>query len=417
MSVIGARGDRGSGAVRYCGCDGGREMSGEKRSTGGGSRPRRSDTGAAASGPALVGGAVLDALWRTPGSRPGGALRLFHGPRRPTEGRIVAGVCVGLARGSQPMAIALRVVFPLILPMGFLVYLLLWMVLPSAADAPDGLDPSADPEDGGPLPPVQPREVTAWFLLLGIGGGVAALVAVQLVQFHHVAVLPSVLLGLVIGLPCALLPSAPLLTWRIVAAGLVAVLVAVAAADSTASAPGGAPGTAPQLWPWPVAALVALPVVLYVVAVTYPGRIALGVGVVTVAADIAAAFPVVGTHPGQAVWISVLAAAVLLFGYNVRSRRAAQRRLAQESALRRRDRARQEVLEERSRIARELHDVVSHHMSMIAVQADAAAYKFPDLDPGPAAAFTTIRDASRDALAEMRRVVGLLREEDEAPEA
>ncbi|MFD0804286.1 sensor histidine kinase, partial [Streptomonospora algeriensis] len=183
-----------------------------------------------------------------------------------------------------------------------------------------------------------------------------------------------------------------------------------------ASAPAGGPGPAPQLWPWPVAALVALPVVLYVVAVTYPGRVALGVGLVTVAADIAAAYPVVGTHPAQTLWIAVLAAAVLLFGYNVRSRRAAQLRLAQESALRRRDRARQAVLEERSRIARELHDVVSHHMSMIAIQAEAASYKYPDLAPGPTATFTAIRDASRDALAEMRRVVGLLREGDAVPE-
>src|SRR5699024_9916202 len=102
------------------------------------------------------------------------------------------------------------------------------------------------------------------------------------------------------------------------------------------------------------------------------GRTTVGVGVVTVVACFLSAYPLLNTHPGQAAWLSAVAAAVLLFGYNVRSRRSAQRRLARESALRRRDRARQAVLEERSRIARELHDVVSHHMSMIAIQADAA---------------------------------------------
>ncbi|WP_052810244.1 sensor histidine kinase [Streptomonospora alba] len=391
----------------------------------GGARENRpgDDGGSAAAGAASTGPpgpasavrAVADALWRTPGALPRGPLRLVHGPRRPVRGRVAAGVCAGLARGSQPMTLVLRVLFPLVsFPVGIVVYLLLWVVLPRADEAPDE-DGEAGPDDGGRLPPVQPREVTAWFLLLGVGGGIAALVAVQLVQFHRVDTVFSILLGLVVGLPFALLPVAPLTAWRIMAAGLFAVLIAVGA-SAPPSHLGSAYTTPYELWPWPVAALVALPVVLYAVAVNHPGRTTVGVGLVTVGADIAAASPLVGTHPGQVLWIAAVAAAVLLFGYNVRSRRTAQRRLAEESALRRQDRARQAVLEERSRIARELHDVVSHHMSMIAIQADAAPYKFPDLTPGPAATFTTLRDAARDALAEMRRVVGLLREEDEAPE-
>nr|WP_255429711.1 histidine kinase [Streptomonospora sp. PA3] len=367
-------------------------------------------------GPAWVLGSVRDALWRSPGGRPQGPVRLFHGPSRPAEGRIVAGVCAGLARGSQPMTITLRVVFPLFsFPLGLLVYLLLWMLLPRDDEVPDDSAQEGAGRDGGGLPPVQPREVTAWFLLLGVSGGLSALVAVQLAQFHRLDPVLAIVLGFAVGLPFALLPVAPLLTWRMTAAGLFAVLAAIGL--GAPPVPAGAAGAAPyELWPWPVAALLALPVVLYAVAVNYPGRIALGVGLVTVAADIAAASLLVGTHPGQTAWIAAVAAAVLLLGYNVRSRRAAQRRLAQETALRRRDRARQAVLEERSRIARELHDVVSHHMSMIAIQADAAPYKFADLDTGPAATFTTIRDAARDALAEMRRVVGLLREEGEVPD-
>ncbi|MDA0562974.1 histidine kinase [Streptomonospora sp. S1-112] len=359
-------------------------------------------------------GAVLDALWRWPARRPGGPLRLLAGPRRPAGGRtagarLAGGVCAGLARGSQPAALTLRIVFVLVgFPLGVVVYLLLWLVLPAEGDpAPDPetrAETGEDPASPTPLP----REVTAWVLLTAVAGGLAALVAVQLALFHQLAVLPSVLLGLVVGLPFALLPVAPLLTWRITAGGLAVVLYAV-----------GAYGDPPlDLWPWPVAALVALPVVLYAVAAAYPGRITAGVAVVTVGLDIAAAYPLAGTHPAQTAWIGAVAAAVLLLGYNVHSRRAAQRRLAEESRLRRRDRARQAVLEERSRIARELHDVVSHHMSMIAIQADAAPYKFADLEPGPTETFHAIRDAARDALAEMRRVVGLLREEDEdgAPE-
>ncbi|MFC3519119.1 histidine kinase [Streptomonospora nanhaiensis] len=350
--------------------------------------------------------AVLDALWRWPARRPGGPLRLLGGPRRPARGRVVAGVCGALARGSQPVTLTLRVVFPLVgLPLGLVAYLLLWLVLPAEDDPP------AEPEDAdseappaAPLP--LPRELTAWALLLGVSAGLASLTAVQLAQFHQVPALAAVVLGFALGLPFALLPTAPLLTWRVMAAGLFATLLAVGAV--------GTVGAPPQnLWPWPVAALLALPVVLYAVAVSYPGWISAGVGILTVAFDVLAAYPLTGTHPAQTGWIAAVAAAVLLLGYNVRGRRTAQRRLAEESRLRRRDRARQAVLEERSRIARELHDVVSHHMSMIAIQADAAPYKFAGLEPGPTETFHAIRDAARDALAEMRRVVGLLREEDE----
>ncbi|WP_461003837.1 histidine kinase [Streptomonospora sediminis] len=371
-------------------------------------------------GPAAIVRAVWDALWGTPGNRPQGPLRLFHGPHRPAQGRIVAGVCAGLARGSQPMAITLRILFPIVsLPLGIAVYLLLWLVLPDERTGPAG---GAGPESAGAAgegpqqqQPAQPREVTAWFVLFGLSCGVAALVAVQLVEFYQLDVVVSVLLGGAVGLPFALLPFAPLLCWRIMAAGLVAVLIAVG--NSAPPLPAGV-AALPQyhLWPWPVAALVALPVVLYAVAVNYPGRTTVGVGMVTVTACFLSAYPLVGTHPGQTAWLSAAVAAVLLFGYNVRSRRAAQQRLARESALRRRDRARQALLEERSRIARELHDVVSHHMSMIAIQADAAPYKFRELGSGPAGTFTAIRDAAREALAETRRVVGLLREEHEAPE-
>ncbi|MDT0301504.1 histidine kinase [Streptomonospora wellingtoniae] len=357
-------------------------------------------------GPASVARAVADALWRTPAERPHGPLRLLHGAVRPSDGRIVGGVCAAFAHGSQPMAVTLRVLFAAVaFPLGVPVYLLLWILLPREGEVPD--------EDGeGPLPPVLPREATAWFLLLGVGVGISALAAVQLVQFHGIDPMAAVPLGLALGLPFALLPVAPLLAWRITAAGMFASLVAVALFSPPVV---GGSFVSESFWPWPIAALVSLPVVLYAVAVTYPGRTAAGVGVVT-AADIAAASLLVGTPAGQALWIAAIVPVVLLFGYNVRSRRAAQRQLAQESALRRRDRARQAVLEERSRIARELHDVVSHHMSMIAIQADAAPYKFTDLHQGPAATFTTIRDAAREALAEMRRVVGLLREEDEVPE-
>lgn len=79
-----------------------------------------------------------------------------------------------------------------------------------------------------------------------------------------------------------------------------------------------------------------------------------------------------------------------------------------------RERARTEqaaVAAERARIARELHDVIGHEVSVIALQADAAAAALAKAPERAAAPVATIRSAAASALAEMRRVVGLLREE------
>jgi signal transduction histidine kinase len=107
---------------------------------------------------------------------------------------------------------------------------------------------------------------------------------------------------------------------------------------------------------------------------------------------------------------------ILVLGDAILGRHTAETQLAEQAELRRRDLARQAVLEERSRIARELHDVVAHHMSMIAIQAEAAPLKIPDLPPAAQETLTAIRSAAREALAETRRVVGLLRNGDEVAE-
>lgn len=71
--------------------------------------------------------------------------------------------------------------------------------------------------------------------------------------------------------------------------------------------------------------------------------------------------------------------------------------------------ARQTVLDERTRIARELHDLVAHSMSIVSVQAG-VGHHLIDQDPGQAkAALATIESTSRQALTEMRRMLGVLR--------
>jgi signal transduction histidine kinase len=66
---------------------------------------------------------------------------------------------------------------------------------------------------------------------------------------------------------------------------------------------------------------------------------------------------------------------------------------------------------ERARIARELHDVVAHHISVIAVQAETARLTTPGLPPAGAQRLSEIGDTARAGLTEMRRLLGVLRED------
>jgi signal transduction histidine kinase len=104
------------------------------------------------------------------------------------------------------------------------------------------------------------------------------------------------------------------------------------------------------------------------------------------------------------------------FGEAARQLAVSNARLAALSAeLQREQQAREQraLTEERLRIARELHDVVAHHMSVIAVQAGLAHYVL-EPEPGRARkALSTVMDVTEEALQEMRRVLVLLRLEDE----
>ncbi len=103
---------------------------------------------------------------------------------------------------------------------------------------------------------------------------------------------------------------------------------------------------------------------------------------------------------------------VWVLGRNLRLRRAYFAELEDRAARLERARgtdARAARVEERSRIARELHDVVAHHVSVMTVQAGAAR-RIIDRDPGSAReAMSTIEEVGRTALSEMRRIVGVLR--------
>ncbi len=98
----------------------------------------------------------------------------------------------------------------------------------------------------------------------------------------------------------------------------------------------------------------------------------------------------------------------VLAGVVVRMRRSNREQLA---VAERRHEDERAVLEERQRIARELHDVVAHHMSVIAIQAEAAPYKTADPPKELVESFADIRASALSGLGELRRVLGVLRSE------
>jgi signal transduction histidine kinase len=103
---------------------------------------------------------------------------------------------------------------------------------------------------------------------------------------------------------------------------------------------------------------------------------------------------------------AILAAIPLLMGAIVRARRSSRTELAQQARRLEGERA---LLTERQRIARELHDIVAHHMSVIAIQAEAGPRKVANPPPELVESFADIRASALSGLDELRRLLGVMR--------
>jgi signal transduction histidine kinase len=194
---------------------------------------------------------------------------------------------------------------------------------------------------------------------------------------------PTYVLAVLTAAPVALRQRAPLLTTGIIIGGLAGYGLLN---YGYTEVPNGGIGlvvgmfTAATLRPRRVAALVFVPALA--VTTTY----------------IAAA--------GLPVWFALTQSALVLLGAWILgdgTRRWAQR--TEHLAAR----AAQAVADERVRIARELHDIVSHHMSVVSLQAGLARYVLDTDPPTAKVAISAAGDAGRQALAEMRRLLDVLR--------
>jgi signal transduction histidine kinase len=183
-------------------------------------------------------------------------------------------------------------------------------------------------------------------------------------------------------------------------------------------------------WPFPAAVAATLLTVGILVAPDTPLTVA-GFGVMLVllaqlvvrrgllfAAPLLVPFMVLATprfDAGRSGFAStgplLLAVAALVVGEALRKRGLAVGALdATEEAMAESIRART-VMEERARIARELHDIVAHHLSGIAVESEAARLTSPELSSDAAGRLEAIASTAREALTETRRLLGVLREE------
>ncbi|ONI83626.1 two-component sensor histidine kinase [Saccharothrix sp. ALI-22-I] len=195
------------------------------------------------------------------------------------------------------------------------------------------------------------------------------------------------LLFAIYGGSFVLMLHSTLAAWRLATAGLLVTRMLMASEPDLLG-----------LWPltWYIPVLLA-------VGMIHSGRVALVVGLVT------AGMVVLITGSG---WTEYLVPTigilllVLLLGYAFGARGRAEQRFHSE-------RDEKAALVERARIAREMHDVVAHHMSLVVVRCETAPYRITDLSEAGRREFAELGAAARAAITDMQQLLGVLRAEDQ----
>ncbi|MFI0356073.1 sensor histidine kinase [Actinomadura sp. 9N407] len=262
---------------------------------------------------------------------------------------------------------------------------------------------------GAPMMPLRRPGWTAWAPHAAVGLYAAILSGVAwhtLIEDFGVPNQAAATLGIAhaLALPIALYWP-PAGWWTSLALGVAMALVAVPEA-----------GAGP-LWPGPALAIHLS--VLALVGARVRARVSVAMWALTLLAGCALGLVLPGSREplfGIAA-MAVYSAVVLTASGALRSRAEALRRLAEQEHISGRERARRALLEERTRIARELHDVVAHHMSVIAIQAEAAPLRVADPPAELAGSFATIRQNAVEALTELHRVLDVLRADPSASRA
>ena len=234
-----------------------------------------------------------------------------------------------------------------------------------------------------------------------------SLCAVQVplaVHVHGISVLASLVLGV------AHASCAPLALWF---ARQAAVLSIAASSLLMLTVVGSGHG----VWPWGVVPLITQVLVVGVLGFAASGAVTALTLVGSLGASAAVAVAATDVRTLSDSWSNVMlfaGLAVMAAALGAVLRQAAdigvdlhrQREISAE------EHARRMVVEEKSRVARELHDVIAHNMSLITVQARSAPHRLPGLGAEVSDEFGQIADRAADALAQMRGVLTVLRTEE-----
>ncbi|MHA7987272.1 sensor histidine kinase [Rathayibacter sp. CAU 1779] len=206
------------------------------------------------------------------------------------------------------------------------------------------------------------------------------------------------------GLACAMVLS-------LVRPALAAVLVVVAVLGfALVTSPSGP-------WPIMVPSIIALAVVVLLVSRTrwLVGLIAFlvtGLGGMVIAIASPMTTDVRGAATADLIVFASIAVGAWLIGLLIGKWSAVRAQLLRERAVSAAELVRREAVEQRTELARELHDVVAHGMSAIQVQASSARYRIPGLSETAVAEFDEIAGLARSSMREMRALLAVLRSED-----
>ncbi|MGN5385480.1 sensor histidine kinase [Streptomyces sp. JL7001] len=211
-------------------------------------------------------------------------------------------------------------------------------------------------------------------------------------------------LGVAQTVPLLLAVTRPLQAWLLVLVADTFGAVLLTQADKVAG----------HSWPWTPMAVVGYLVLMACLGLRESNRTLVGVWLVTGALGAVLGFFQPRDTMNTAALLFVLGGVVLALTGALRGLGDARQRIAEQESISEAERSRRTLLEERARIARELHDVVAHHMSVITVQADSAPYRLPGMPEPVQEEFAAIAASARESLGEMRRLLTVLRAPDGA---
>ena len=246
--------------------------------------------------------------------------------------------------------------------------------------------------------------VVLWLAVSACAVAILAVSAPLSVTVYDVPVVPALLFSLVVA---GAMPLALVLPWGGVAASLVSMTALTSGSAFTTQAP------------WPVSVTTTIAVSLtwllvgwrsrwFVVTVGWISGVLL---VVVSTTEALSAHAPSGAIIADLVVFASLSLVLALTGIIMRNWEIVGAQLVAERALSAAEIAQREAAEEKARIARELHDVVAHGMSAIQVRAASARYRLGDLPADAIAEFDDIAATARASMADMRSILGVLRDE------